>query len=103
MVSINQLADMITAISGKRITKRHIAGPLGVRGRNSDNRLIRQALGWAPSQPLTAGLEITYDWVDAQANARRRKAPAWPPLKAVPAAPVAANAAPAMHYAATGD
>jgi nucleoside-diphosphate-sugar epimerase len=74
MVSINQLADMITAISGKTLGKTHIAGPLGVRGRNSDNRLIRQQLGWAPSQPLATGLEITYDWVAEQANATRRHA-----------------------------
>jgi GDP-D-mannose 3',5'-epimerase len=113
MVTINQLADMITAISGKRITKRHITGPLGVRGRNSDNRLIRQELGWAPSQPLTTGLKITYDWVQAQANARQRKAsggPAQMPAHAATHAqkpamtglPVPANAAPVMAFAATG-
>jgi len=66
MVSIGQLADMIIAISGKRIGKRYISGPLGVRGRNSDNRLIRSKLDWAPSQPLIRGLETTYAWVEQQ-------------------------------------
>ena len=54
MVTINQLADMIMAIAGKRLGKRHIPGPVGVRGRNSDNRLIEAKLGWRPSQPLSA-------------------------------------------------
>jgi GDP-D-mannose 3', 5'-epimerase len=66
MVSINQLAELITNISGKRLAIRHISGPLGVRGRNSDNRLIQQQLGWKPSRPLRAGLEKTYAWVSAQ-------------------------------------
>jgi nucleoside-diphosphate-sugar epimerase len=69
MVTINQLADMIMAIAGKDVEKRHIPGPLGVRGRNSDNRLIRQALGWAPSQALTQGLEVTYRWIERQTRA----------------------------------
>jgi nucleoside-diphosphate-sugar epimerase len=66
MVSINQLADMIMRIAGKRLQKHHIPGPLGVRGRNSDNRLISKKLGWAPSQPLHAGLEVTYAWIHSQ-------------------------------------
>ncbi len=66
MVTINQLADMIMTISGKRLEKRHIPGPLGVRGRNSDNRLARAKLSWTPSQPLITGLKITYDWVERQ-------------------------------------
>jgi len=66
MVTINQLADMVMEIAGKHVEKRHIPGPLGVRGRNSDNRLIRRELGWAPSQPLTRGLEVTYEWVERQ-------------------------------------
>jgi GDP-D-mannose 3',5'-epimerase len=72
MVTIDQLADTIMQIAGKRVEKRHIPGPLGVRGRNSDNRLIRETLGWAPSQPLAAGLEITYGWIEHQVlgNAR---------------------------------
>ena len=73
MVTIDGLADVTMRIAGKRLDKRHIPGPLGVRGRNSDNRLIREKLGWAPSQPLAAGLEITYPWIERQmlANAPR--------------------------------
>ena len=66
MVTINQLAAMITQISGKRITIRNIPGPTGVRGRNSDNRLIREKLQWEPSQPLIEGLEKTYAWIEQQ-------------------------------------
>jgi GDP-D-mannose 3', 5'-epimerase len=69
MVTIDGLADTIIAIAGKHLDKRHIAGPLGVRGRNSDNRLIREKLGWAPSQPLEHGLEITYGWIERQLHA----------------------------------
>src|SRR6516165_4631028 len=50
-----RLADLIMTVAGKRLEKRHTPDPLGVRGRNSDNRLIREKLGWAPSQPLIAG------------------------------------------------
>jgi nucleoside-diphosphate-sugar epimerase len=69
MVTINQLAEMATGISGKRLSIRHIDGPLGVRGRNSDNRLIREKLAWAPSASLYAGLEKTYAWIAAQVRA----------------------------------
>jgi nucleoside-diphosphate-sugar epimerase len=71
MVTINQLGDTIMAIAGKRLEKRHVPGPLGVRGRNSDNRLIEQKLGWKPSQPLSAGLAATYKWIDDQVKAKR--------------------------------
>ncbi|MEM0944845.1 MAG: NAD-dependent epimerase/dehydratase family protein [Pseudomonadota bacterium] len=66
MISINDLARMIIGISGKEIDIRNIPGPQGVRGRNSDNRLIRERLGWAPSQSLQVGIEQTYRWIDAQ-------------------------------------
>ncbi|MBI1980663.1 MAG: NAD-dependent epimerase/dehydratase family protein [Methylocystis sp.] len=66
MVSINQLAALVANIAGKRISIRHIKGPLGVRGRNSDNRLVRSRLGWAPERPLREGLEKTYAWIEAQ-------------------------------------
>jgi nucleoside-diphosphate-sugar epimerase len=66
MVTINRLAEMIIDISGKKLGVRHIKGPLGVRGRNSDNRLIREKLGWAPSLSLRAGLETTYAWISKQ-------------------------------------
>jgi nucleoside-diphosphate-sugar epimerase len=66
MVTINQLVDLVADIAGKRIIKKHIAGPTGVRGRNSDNRLIREKLHWAPSQALRAGLEMSYRWIEGQ-------------------------------------
>ncbi len=65
-ISINGLADMVADIAGKTIVKRHIPGPLGVRGRNSDNVLIRSELGWAPSQSLREGVAQTYHWVERQ-------------------------------------
>jgi GDP-D-mannose 3',5'-epimerase len=64
MVTINQLTQMVMEIAGKKLAIKHIAGPLGVRGRNSDNRLIAEKLGWKPSQPLRKGLEKTYAWVE---------------------------------------
>jgi GDP-D-mannose 3',5'-epimerase len=66
MVSINGFAEMIMGIAGKRLTIRHIAGPLGVRGRNSDNALIAQRLGWKPALPLVEGLRKTYEWIQHQ-------------------------------------
>lgn len=66
MVSINALVDMACGIAGKNLKKNHIDGPLGVRGRNSDNRLIAEKLGWQPSQPLSEGLAKTYAWISAQ-------------------------------------
>lgn len=69
MVSIDRLVDMLIGISGKRIAKRYVEGPQGVRGRNSDNRLIREKLGWSPSQPLIDGLRPTYAWISEQVSA----------------------------------
>jgi GDP-D-mannose 3',5'-epimerase len=66
MVSINQLVDLVSDIAGKTIHKHHIDGPLGVRGRNSDNRLIEQKLGWKPSAALRQGIESTYGWIESQ-------------------------------------
>lgn len=66
MVTINQLAQSVMHVAGKRLSIRHIKGPLGVRGRNSDNRLILEKLGWQPSRPLREGLEKTYAWIAAQ-------------------------------------
>jgi nucleoside-diphosphate-sugar epimerase len=68
MVTINQLALMIMDIAGKTLTLEHIPGPLGVRGRNSDNALIGKMLGWKPSQPLRLGLETTYRWIETQVS-----------------------------------
>jgi len=66
MVTINQLVQAVADIAGKKLAIRHKSGPLGVRGRNSDNRLIKQRLGWAPTQTLRAGLEKTYARVESQ-------------------------------------
>ena len=72
MVTINQLAEMIIGISGKKVSIKHIDGPLGVRGRNSDNRLIQEKLGWRPSKPLIDGIRTTYDWVSKQVLANKK-------------------------------
>ena len=66
MVTINQLAEMTMRIAGKQLRIRHIPGPLGVRGRNSDNRLIAKELNWEPSAPLEQGLRSTYEWINSQ-------------------------------------
>lgn len=71
MISINDFTQMIIDISGKKIQIKHIPGPLGVRGRNSDNRLIREKLDWAPSQPLRVGIEKTYHWIADQVARRQ--------------------------------
>lgn len=59
MVTINHLAEMIMEAAGKKLIIKNIPGPLGVRGRNSDNRLIEQELGWRPAQSLIEGLKKT--------------------------------------------
>jgi len=71
MVTINQLAEMAMKIAGKKLSIKHIPGPLGVRGRNSDNRLYREKLGWAPSRPLAEGLGKTYKWIGGQIQTLR--------------------------------
>ena len=68
MVTINQLVDTAGKVSGKEVTKKHIDGPLGVRGRNSNNDLIREKLGWDYSQSLEDGIRITYNWIKDQVN-----------------------------------
>jgi GDP-D-mannose 3', 5'-epimerase len=73
MVAIDELADMIMRIAGKRLRLNHVPGPLGVRGRTSDNRLIRERLGWQPSQSLARGLMSTYRWIADQVAARQRE------------------------------
>jgi nucleoside-diphosphate-sugar epimerase len=70
LVSINELADMIARIAGTEIVKRHVPGPTGVRGRNSDNTLLRKVLGWEPEVPLEVGLARTYEWIESQLRAR---------------------------------
>ena len=71
MVTINQLVDIVCEIAGKKLEKIHVPGPTGVRGRNSDNRLIKEKLDWQPSKPLREGLEKTYAWIEMQAMANR--------------------------------
>ena len=66
MVTINQLAEMVMRIAGKKLSIKHIPGPMGVRGRNSDNKLIREALGWEPMDRLAGGLAKTYPWIEKQ-------------------------------------
>jgi len=66
MVTINGLAGIVMEIAGKKLAIRHIEGPLGVRGRNSDNRLIQNKLGWSPRFPLRDGLQKTYAWIAEQ-------------------------------------
>jgi nucleoside-diphosphate-sugar epimerase len=68
MISINDLAKMVINISGKNLTIKNIDGPTGVRGRNSDNTLIKERLGWAPSLSLEQGMKATYKWIYDQVH-----------------------------------
>jgi nucleoside-diphosphate-sugar epimerase len=68
MVTINQLVDTAAKVAGKVVEKNHIDGPLGVRGRNSNNDLIREKLGWDYSQTLEEGIHKTYNWISEQIN-----------------------------------
>ena len=69
MISINDFARMVFKIAGKKPLINNIEGPTGVKGRNSDNRLIKEKLGWEPTFPLEKGMELTYKWIEAQENA----------------------------------
>jgi nucleoside-diphosphate-sugar epimerase len=66
MISINELVSMIAGIAGKEITIKHINGPKGVNGRNSDNTLIKEKLGWSPSQSLIVGTTSLFNWIKSQ-------------------------------------
>ena len=68
MVTIDQLVDTAAKVSGKNVTKKHIDGPLGVRGRNSNNDVVRRELGWDYSQSLEEGISKTYEWIRGQIN-----------------------------------
>jgi nucleoside-diphosphate-sugar epimerase len=72
MVTINQLAEMVMEIAGKKLSIKHIAGPLGVRGRNSDNALIEKKIGWKPHFSLKDGLTITYTWISKQVEDQKK-------------------------------
>lgn len=73
MVTINQLAEMTMDIAGKKLRIKHISGPTGVRGRNSDNKLINEKLGWAPSERLFDGLKKTYPWIKSEVDKLRNQ------------------------------
>jgi GDP-D-mannose 3',5'-epimerase len=66
MISINDLAYMIGSIANKQVTIENVPGPLGVMGRNSHNKLIKEKLGWAPEDNLEYGLKQTYEWIKTQ-------------------------------------
>lgn len=72
MISINDFAKMVIDIAGKSLSVKNIKGPTGVRGRNSDNALIKEKLGWSPSQPLRTGVEETYNWIIAQIEKKQK-------------------------------
>ena len=73
MIKINDLAKMAIAISGKDIKVKNIPGPEGVRGRNSDNRLIKEMLDWEPNAPLREGMEKVYAWIASEVNRRHNQ------------------------------
>ncbi len=66
MITINQLADIVAEIAGIQISKKHVDGPQGVRGRNSDNTKLRRVLDWEPQISLETGLRTTYKWIEEQ-------------------------------------
>lgn len=71
MVSINQLAELAMQVAGKKLNIKHVPGFLGVRGRNSDNRLIMEKLDWAPSGKLIDGIAKTYAWIDSEVKKQK--------------------------------
>ncbi len=74
MLTINELATMVIELSGKNLSLHHVDGPLGVRGRRSDNTLIRETLNWSPSDSLYAGMKRTYGWIAEQILLNHSKA-----------------------------
>jgi nucleoside-diphosphate-sugar epimerase len=71
LISINSLAEMAMNIAGKKLTIKHIQGPLGVRGRSSENTYIQQVLGWRPTTKLIDGMKITYQWIAGEVSKRK--------------------------------
>lgn len=67
MIAINDLVKMVAGVAGKEIRIKNIPGPTGVRGRNSDNKLIKEKLNWSPSQPFVEGISKIYEWINNQA------------------------------------
>jgi GDP-D-mannose 3', 5'-epimerase len=72
LITINELVDMVASIAGVAIEKKHVPGPQGVRGRNSDNTRLREVLGWEPRISLEEGLARTYPWIESQLRASQR-------------------------------
>lgn len=72
MISINGLVDLVKDIAKKDVRVKHIDGPLGVRGRNSDNALIKEKLNWTPSKPLREGMAKLYHWIDQQVSSQSK-------------------------------
>jgi GDP-D-mannose 3',5'-epimerase len=72
MVDMNEFAEMAMSFEGKKLPIKHIEGPMGVRGRNSDNTLIKEKLGWAPSISLKDGLKKTHAWIKEQIEAEKK-------------------------------
>jgi nucleoside-diphosphate-sugar epimerase len=73
MISINDLARMVIGISKKELTVKNISGPLGVRGRNSDNNLYLEKIGWRVSESLKSGIEKTFNWINKQVKAQSQQ------------------------------
>jgi GDP-D-mannose 3',5'-epimerase len=66
MVTVDELSDMVAGVAGISVKKKHVSGPQGVRGRNSDNTRLRDVLGWEPAISLEDGLARTYRWIEQQ-------------------------------------
>lgn len=73
MVSINDLAKIVISLSGKEIRINNVPGPEGVRGRNSNNKLMKAMLNWAPHEPLSIGMEKTYAWIASEIDRRHNR------------------------------
>ena len=73
MISINGLVDLVADIAGVQLTRRHVPGPVGVRGRNSDNTRVREVLDWEPRVSLEDGLRQTYAWIEEQVRAELQR------------------------------
>jgi nucleoside-diphosphate-sugar epimerase len=73
MVTINQLADMAAKIAGITVKKKHVDGPQGVRGRNSDNTKLRDVLKWEPQISLEDGMARTYAWIETQVKSSMKE------------------------------
>ena len=82
LISINELADLVAEAAGVAIHKKHVAGPMGVRGRNSNNDRLREVLGWEPQVSLEEGLAETYRWIEAQVREKLVREGALTPARA---------------------